>query len=49
MLIDAMRKPQLVALAFELGLGRSRAALDAIPRAGLIIMIKAAQSTTKEN
>jgi hypothetical protein len=51
MLIDAMRKPQLVALAARLGLGRSRSALDARHRTELIRMVKAAlaaQSTTKE-
>jgi hypothetical protein len=48
MFIDAMRKPQLVVLAFELGLGRSRSALDVRSKAELIRMIKTAQSTTKE-
>jgi hypothetical protein len=49
---DAMRKPDLVRLAFKLGLGRSRAALDVRHRGELLNMIKAAQAanaTTKEN
>lgn len=41
---DAMRKPQLVALAFQLGLGRSKAALDVRHRGELLNMIKAEQA-----